>query len=395
MKSPIADYAVARSLALAVVARAGIITRTIQRAARTSSERAAQHPGTDAVDSLAKPDASPVTVADYAVQAYVSAALHAQFPSDRFIAEESSAALRADPALLDAVVSAVSIVETSSRKEPSASSSDPLDVSLDAEGVLDAIDRCATYDGPQEGRVWVLDPIDGTRGFVAQRQYCIALALTDNGIPKIGILGCPNLPADALVDRSNGADPTRDSDEKTGVVFHAIVGSGAFSTRESHAIAASRGRLDWATAGPEVDSKRVSVSDLADPAWTIFCESVETKHSSHELSARVASILGVKATPVRMDSQAKYGAMARGDFHIFMRFPKSEYVENVWDHAAGVVVVEEAGGKVTDGRGRPLDFTMGRKLDNDDGIVATNGHIHDAVVGAVQKALAEQNRLRA
>lgn len=211
------------------------------------------------------------------------------------------------------------------------------------------------------------DPIDGTIGYVNRRQYCVALALTHHGRPVLGVLGCPSL-GDAI------DHPTLDS----GMVFHAVRGDGTYSVSERDA---ANGVL----------GERVTVDGLADAAGAVFCESVEAKHSSHELSARVAGLLGVKATPARMDSQAKYGAMARGNFHIFMRFPRKNYVENVWDHAPAACIIEEAGGRVTDGRGRPLDFSKGRSLDNDDGIVASNGVLHDAVIDAVQKALQEQS----
>lgn len=49
--------------------------------------------------------------------------------------------------------------------------------------------------------------------------------------------------------------------------------------------------------------------------------------------------LGVKAPPVRIDSQAKYGALSRGDGAIYLRFPRKGYVEKIWDHAAGCIVV--------------------------------------------------------
>lgn len=49
--------------------------------------------------------------------------------------------------------------------------------------------------------------------------------------------------------------------------------------------------------------------------------------------------LGVKAPPVRIDSQAKYGALARGDGAIYLRFPHKGYREKIWDHAAGYIVV--------------------------------------------------------
>ncbi len=50
--------------------------------------------------------------------------------------------------------------------------------------------------------------------------------------------------------------------------------------------------------------------------------------------------------PLRMDSQVKYGLLSRGCASIFMRFPPPTYKEKIWDHAAGFVIVEEAGGKV-------------------------------------------------
>jgi 3'(2'), 5'-bisphosphate nucleotidase len=57
----------------------------------------------------------------------------------------------------------------------------------------------------------------------------------------------------------------------------------------------------------------------------------------------------------------------------------------VWDHAPGVVLVEEAGGRVTDARGRPLDFSQGAFVSNSDGVVATNGILHDAVLEQIAK----------
>ena len=59
-----------------------------------------------------------------------------------------------------------------------------------------------------------------------------------------------------------------------------------------------------------------------------------------------AEELGVVLPPLRMDSQVKYGLLSRGDASIFMRFPPATYREKIWDHCAGFVIVEEAGGKV-------------------------------------------------
>jgi 3'(2'), 5'-bisphosphate nucleotidase len=126
-------------------------------------------------------------------------------------------------------------------------------------------------------------------------------------------------------------------------------------------------------------------SGRADPTELRFCESVEAAHSSHDNAARVTAHLAVTATPVRMDSQAKYGVVARGEADAYLRMPNRRgYAENIWDHAAGALVVTEAGGTVTDIAGRPLDFSRGAKLVMDAGVVATCGPAHDAVIGAIR-----------
>ncbi len=98
--------------------------------------------------------------------------------------------------------------------------------------------------------------------------------------------------------------------------------------------------------------------------------------------------LGVKRPPLRMDSQAKYGILARGDGTVYLRLPTQKaYVEKIWDHAAGCILVEEAGGRVTDLHGKPLDFSQGKTLAKNKGVIATNGKLHDLVLRAVQGVL--------
>jgi 3'(2'), 5'-bisphosphate nucleotidase len=76
--------------------------------------------------------------------------------------------------------------------------------------------------------------------------------------------------------------------------------------------------------------------------------------------------------------------VARGRAEAYLRLPKSaEYRERIWDHAGGVIVVEEAGGRVTDALGRPLDFTRGRALEENLGVVVSNGAVHEALLAAL------------
>jgi 3'(2'), 5'-bisphosphate nucleotidase len=88
-----------------------------------------------------------------------------------------------------------------------------------------------------------------------------------------------------------------------------------------------------------------------------------------------------------MDSQAKFAVLAAGEGDMMLRLlspTRPDYREKIWDQAAGGLVVEEAGGRVTDILGRRLDFTTGRELTANVGVVATNGHLHGAVLAALR-----------
>jgi 3'(2'), 5'-bisphosphate nucleotidase len=95
--------------------------------------------------------------------------------------------------------------------------------------------------------------------------------------------------------------------------------------------------------------------------------------------------LDSRKQPLRVYSMVKYAAIARGDVEIFMKFARAGYKEKIWDHAAGVVIIREAGGVITDAGGRPLDFSRGVFLEGlDRGIIACSGPLlHHRIVGAV------------
>src|SRR5690606_9137465 len=100
--------------------------------------------------------------------------------------------------------------------------------------------------------------------------------------------------------------------------------------------------------------------------------------------AQISDYLGITRPPCRLDSQAKYAVVARGEADIYLRLPtRRGYREKIWDHAGGVLVVEEAGGRVTDLFGKPLDFRLGHELSDNRGVLVTNGLIHDEVLAAI------------
>jgi len=291
-------------------------------------------------DHVTKDDRSPVTIADLATQVVVSARLSEAFPGVPLLAEEDSAALADTPGLLEQVL------ELARRILPD----------LDEAGMLRALDR-GDHAGGARGRHWVLDPIDGTKGFLRGDQYAVALALVEDGEVVVGTLGCPNL----------AVEPA-EADGRTGCLFVAARGSG---TRQAD--------LDG---GPW---REVSVDPGIDPTRAVFCESVDPSHSSHTQHAAIAARVGTTSPPFRIDSQCKYGVVARGQASIYMRLASNpSYREKVWDHAAGSLVVTEAGGRVTDLEGRALDFSQGRLLDRRHGILVTNGGLHDQVLHAAR-----------
>jgi 3'(2'), 5'-bisphosphate nucleotidase len=155
--------------------------------------------------------------------------------------------------------------------------------------------------------------------------------------------------------------------------FHAVKGQGAFVLAEE------------CSAVGQTAAARVSVSAENDPARARFCESVESGHSAQKEAAAVAAQLGITAAALRMDSQAKYAVVARGQAEIYLRIPtSSSYREKIWDHAAGALVVEEAGGVVSDIDGKPLEFNHGRELTANRGVIVTNGRLHEGVLDAVR-----------
>jgi 3'(2'), 5'-bisphosphate nucleotidase len=103
--------------------------------------------------------------------------------------------------------------------------------------------------------------------------------------------------------------------------------------------------------------------------------------------ARICRRLGVERAPTPLDSQAKYLIIAGGQADLLIRLlPQRQpsYKEKVWDVAAGMLVVEEAGGRVTDLDGRPQDLTAGRELTRNRGSLISNGWLHEPVLAAIQ-----------
>lgn len=284
--------------------------------------------------ALTKDDRSPVTVADFAVQALVARRLAELLPGSVLIGEEQADALRLEEGgpTLDQITGFVRAVIPDATPEE----------------VCGLIDRGS---GEPPSTYWTLDPIDGTKGFLRCEQYAVALGMVRDGHVELGVLGCPELAG--------------------GTIFAAVRGQGSWRKPID-------GAANW---------RQIEVSNRAQATAARILRSVEKSHTNVDEIGQLAAKLGVTEIATSMDSQAKYGVLASGDGDVMLRLispTRPDYREKIWDQAAGSIVVEEAGGRITDLDGRPLDFSQGRTLAKNRGILATNGHLHDAFLAGLR-----------
>ena len=294
-----------------------------------------------APDAMAKLGKEPVTVADYGSQAVILEAVAAAFPGHGVVAEEGAAhfAEHAGAAGAEQIVRLVGRALGRSG-EPGRGAR--------------AGSTIAAASGPF---TWVIDPIDGTKGFLRRDQFAVAIGLLHEGVPVAGVLGCPHLSA--------GPDVAPRS---------ALLGW--------HRAWGPSGRR--CTGG---EPEPAAVSEVSDAAGVRVLGSVESAHGDPALLQAVIDRAGLGGGWVRLDSQVKYGAVASGMAEVYLR-PRSrpDYRDCIWDHAAGAAVVEAAGGRVTDLDGRPLDFTLGARLEANRGVLVSNGRVHDLVLEALAAA---------
>ncbi|MBI5157783.1 MAG: 3'(2'),5'-bisphosphate nucleotidase [Acidimicrobiia bacterium] len=285
------------------------------------------------IDRMEKSEREPVTVADFGSQAVILRAIAAGFPDDAVRAEEGSVDLAAaGTSAVDGVTAAVT---------------DALGSAATPGEVFAWID----HRGRPGSRMWAVDPIDGTKGFLRGDQFAVAIGLIDHGVPVLGILGCPRLELSGM----------------QGVLVWGGPGIGAFVQ------SLGDGKV-----------RRIGVSGVTDPTRARMLGSVEAAHGDPELLQQVVEQLGIGGGWVRIDSQAKYAAVAAGLAEVYVR-PRNreDWRERVWDHAAGAAIVAGAGGSITDLDGLPLDFTTGDVLDLNRGVLVSNGGLHAAVLGAL------------
>jgi 3'(2'), 5'-bisphosphate nucleotidase len=301
-----------------------------------------------------KQDGSPVTVADYAAQALITRALIGAKIDGPIAGEEQAEALRADRPLLEAVTAAI-------RR-----ASDWTDATN--QDVLSMIGHQAWREDRLPSRVWVLDPIDGTKGFIAQRHFAVCLALIENGRPIVAALACPNLALDVTI------EPGPLDASRRGCIVAASSDSPVMHMpmREADGSASTM---------PLVEVPAVAGPTRRQPILTFSVEASEGRVRDFEAMAdEMQRRFGRRPVALPMDSQAKYAIVARGQADIYDRPPRRTR-EKSWDHAAGCLLLERAGCTVTDSRGRPIDWSR-LTLGLAEGILGARQPLHDQVLAS-------------
>jgi 3'(2'), 5'-bisphosphate nucleotidase len=245
----------------------------------------------------------PVTQADRAVNELIVRALREQFPEDGVLAEES--------------------VDTDRR-----------------------IGRA---------RVWMIDPIDGTKGFIAGTgDFCVQIGLAVEGRAALGILYAP----------------------ATDVLYWAARGHGAWVVRPT------------SEAEKSLKAERLSVTGESELSRMRLAES--RSHRGPRMES-VVNALGVRAEVRSHSVGIKVGLLVekQADLYIHMS-PKTKQ----WDTCAPEAVLAEAGGRMTDIFGGPMLYNTPDVL-NRNGLVASNGAAHEEVIERLGGLLAEWGRERA
>ena len=280
----------------------------------------------------------PVTIADYGSQAIICRALQQRCPDDGVVAEESGRQF-------------LELVPAEQRAAVLGILAEILEQSVSEAQVVAWLDFGK---GKSSRRTWVIDPIDGTRGFIARRHYAIACGLLMDGTVAEGIVAAPGY-------------------DEQGALFY---------TRDGAA---------WRTSLVGGLGEKVTVSQRRGAHELVAAQSFEKHHASKSRMRRARELAGLGSARIReLDSMEKYALVACGDADLYMRLPAagSRYAHKIWDHAAGTALVIQAGGQVTDLDGSPLDFSQGDALPNV-GMIVSNGQHHDRIIAAVQKAMAE------
>jgi 3'(2'), 5'-bisphosphate nucleotidase len=194
---------------------------------------------------------------------------------------------------------------------------------------------------PRNSRVWIIDPMDGTREFIEHRgEFAVMIGLAVAGAPVLGVIYQP----------------------VTGKLYWARSGSGAFLKEP---VCEENGVAIPLRVSREADPSRMTIA-------------LSRSHHSPEID-KVSRRLMIAKSISSGSIGLKVGLICEGRAHLYLDMSGRT---SQWDTCAPAALLQEAGGRMTDLRGIPLRYN-GPDLRNRNGVIASNGTIHDRVVEAV------------
>ena len=226
---------------------------------------------------------------------------------------------------------------------------DGLNATFKDDFVLSEEEQDIPLERVETGRVWMIDPIDGTWGFIKKDgDFAVQIGLIEDGDPILGVVLLP------FYD----------------VLYWAVKGEGAFMTRDG-------GRPEKLNVSANTDFRKI---DLA----------VSRNHRSPKIG-RIKRDFGLRSEIQRGSVGIKMGLIAErcSDLYIHLS-PRTKF----WDTCGPQIILEEAGGRVTDLFGSRIRYGH-RDVQNHGGVVASNGVIHDQAIKRLRPLLEEFGRVSA
>ncbi|HKO35647.1 MAG TPA: 3'(2'),5'-bisphosphate nucleotidase CysQ [Pyrinomonadaceae bacterium] len=195
-------------------------------------------------------------------------------------------------------------------------------------------------------RVWLIDPMDGTKNFVQRDgDFAVQIGLAVGGEAVLGVV----------------YQPVRD------VLYRAVRGEGSWLEKDGK------------------QAERMHVSNKTDPAEMVLASS--RSHRSPRME-RVVDSFGFKFETRRGSVGVKVGLIAEQEADLYLHLSPGT---KQWDTCAPEIVLTEAGGQLTDLFGKPLRYNAPR-IDNRNGVVATNSAAHKLVIDSLKPLLREFGR---
>ena len=197
-------------------------------------------------------------------------------------------------------------------------------------------------------RVWMIDPMDGTTGFIdGNGDFAVQIGLAESGQPVMGVVYQP----------------------LTGVLYRSVRGGGAWIER------------------PEFEVERARVSDHTNVSTMRLAAS--RSHRSPRMD-QVFQAFGFKEEVRRGSVGIKVGLIVERQCDLYIHLsPRTKQ----WDTCAPEIILHEAGGTLTDLFGQPLTYNN-PDLQNRNGVVASNAVAHEHIINSLQPLLTEFGRAR-